>query len=173
MKPQALTTIGLRILAVYLVSQSFVYIASTATRMLDSQVDLSHSPSLVWAFLWVFAPLIVGLGLWMAAPQLAGWATRRISQEPLPCVDPRILTTTAFMIAGVLICVSALPYVVMEAMRIWNAHQSPETSYAGNFVYLTTHLVQILLGAWLALGSTGLTRFLFSLRYSGSSGLSS
>ncbi len=170
MKPHTLATVGLRILAVYLVSQSFLDIASVATRVLGNSTDLSHAPALVWAYTWVLAPLVIGVGLWLAGPQLARWATRRLRPEPLACIDEGVLAHTAFAVAGVLIFATAVPYVIMEALRIWQSHQIPDGYDAPNIAYLVAHLGQMVLGTWLALGARGLARLLHVLRYAGSSG---
>jgi len=170
MKPHALVTIGLRILAVYLVSQSFLIMASIATTVLQSPPDVFHSPVLAWAFLWVFSPLVIGLALWFAAHQLARWATRGIGPEPLASLDPKALAATAFIIAGVLMIVSALPNVVLEIIRIHNAYQAAVTK-SSYFAYLIANLVRCLLGVALVLGSSrGFTQLVSWLRYAGSSG---
>jgi len=170
MKPHTLATVGLRILAVYLVSQSFLYLASVATRVLGNATGLSHAPALVWAYAWVLAPLVVGLCLWLAAPQLARWATRRLRPEPLACIDEGVLAHTAYAVAGVLIFATAVPYVIMEAFRIWQAHRIADGYEAPAIAYLVAHLGQMVLGTWLALGARGLARLLHALRYAGSSG---
>lgn len=170
MKPHTLSTIGLRILAVYLISKSFLSIASVATSVLSTSTNLSHAPEMVWAFAWVLAPLVVGLGLWLAGPQVARWATRRLRPEPLACIDGNVLAHTAFAVAGALIFATAVPYAVMEVFRIWQAHQTPDVNDASNIAFLVAHLAQMVLGTWLALGARGLARLLHSLRYVGSSG---
>lgn len=171
MKPQSLATLGLRILAIYLVSQSFMFMASMATEVIRSPPDLFHAPILVWAFLWVFSPLIIGLALWFAAHQLARWATRGMGQEPLASMEPRSLATAAFMIAGVLMIVSALPNMVLEIVRIWNAHHPPEAPYDNYVAYLIANLARCLLGTLLILGgSRGFSQLASWLHYAGSSG---
>lgn len=170
MKPHTLATVGLRILAVYLISQSFLDIASVATRLIGHSTNLSHAPGLAWAYVWVFAPLVVGLALWLSAPQLARWATRRLRPEPLACIDARVLADTAFVVAGVLIVATAVPYVILEALRIWQAHQIPDGYDAPNIAFLVMHAAQMVLGTWLALGARGLARLLRAVRYAGSSG---
>ena len=174
MKPLALTLVGLRILAVYLVSESFLYMASAVPVIM--QRLLGHAdPSTLWdspiigsILLSLFAPMIIGILLWMAAPQLARWTTRRFRPDPIDDIPLPALATTAYTVTGVVLIVTALPYMAFEVVRMWNAHAA-HTPVSEHVAYLVANGVRCLLGAALVLGRNGLRRLLFTLRYRGSS----
>lgn len=174
MKPLALTLVGLRILAVYLASQSFLYMASAVPVIMERLLGhadpsgLWDSP-IIWSILLsLSAPLIVGILLWMAAPQLARWTTRRFRPDPIGDVPLPALATAAYTVTGVVLIATALPYAALELLRIWNAHAA-NLPVGEHVAFLVANAVRCLLGAALVLGRNGLRRLLFTLRYRGSS----
>lgn len=169
MKPFSLTLVGLRILAIYLVSQSFLEMASSVPQFIRMPQAYSHLPLGVVIVSWMLAPLVIGVLLWLAAPQLAHWATRRIRGDVLETMQLPALASAAYVVAGVVLVATGLPNVVLEILRIWIAHMPPSSPYAGYVAFLVANLVRCLLGAALILGRPGLRRVLYAVRYRGSS----
>ncbi len=172
MNPRSLSLVGLRVLAVYLITKSFIDIADVAVNVLRESVGMRHSPYLVLAYAWIFAPLVIGLALWLAAPQVSRWITRDTRAVQAGDIDHAGLMTTAFVITGVVLVSEALPSILFEGVRIWDALQPPQMPYAIHVAYLLSSLARAALGLGLVLGAHGLTRVLHALRYHRSSGQS-
>jgi hypothetical protein len=174
MNPRTLTLLALRVLSIYLASKAFTFIASMASSlMLPHPIPFTDPVNLALAGVWSGIPLLVALALWVFAPFLARRVTSDVDEAPLSLPEPRVLASTTFLVAGVLILISALPDVVLQYLRFEHPHPSPHAWISVSGFHLLASLLRCVLGTALLIGAQTITRFVFWLRYSGSSGQTS
>ncbi|HET8551155.1 MAG TPA: hypothetical protein VFM97_01605, partial [Gammaproteobacteria bacterium] len=161
MKPKDLTTVALRVLAVFVASQAFVYLAEAATFLAVPPENRSGPPLSALAGAWLVAPSIAALAIWIAAPYLSRLATRGIDPEPITRVDVNTISNIALTIAGIVIFLLALPGLVVNIGRAFG----PPGTFAA--WWLVASALKLLLGLALIVGSQNISRFLLRLRYAG------
>ncbi|HEV2109897.1 MAG TPA: hypothetical protein VGT99_00975 [Gammaproteobacteria bacterium] len=162
MDAKSLTTLGLRLLGLYLIGiglmlfPTFLGIAHNAAR-LDAQVTA------YWDFhlTGIFLPFIYGVALWFLAPYIAGWIAGKTegaaAAVPLDAATAQMI---AFIILGVYFFVENLPVAVALAIEAIGRGPNGNISFAsGQFGdRLYTALLRALFGAALVLGSGFFTR---------------
>lgn len=161
MKPQVLTMLALRVVAVFIAAKSFVFLAQSAVFLAFPPANAPHLPVSFLAVLWLVGPFFVAIILWWLAPHLARLAARGVADEPVTRISVEALVGATFVAAGTLVFVTALPGLIGNAMRL--------SGPPGQFVLpmLIGSIVQCSLGVVLVVGSRGLSRLLFRLRYAG------
>ena len=161
MKPQELMTLALRVLAVFIASRALVYLADAAVFVIAPTQNQFDLPFSVLALISLLGPSIAALVVWWCAPYLARLAARGITDVPVAALDPQSIVGAVFVAAGTLIFILALPGLVGNAIRVFDA--------PGLFVLpsLVTSVVQCILGAVLVMGARVTSRLLLRLRYAG------
>ena len=161
MKPQELTMLALRVVAVYIASSSFVYLAQAGIFLAFPPADGASMPTAAIAALWLVGPLVIAVIIWSCAPYLGRLASRGVAGDQVTSINSRALVGATFAAAGTLIFVTALPSLVSNAMR---AFELP-----GMFALpmLAGTIFQCVLGFGLVVGSRAASRFVLWLRYAG------
>lgn len=157
--PQVLATLGLRVVAVFLAAQSFVFLAQAAIYFVFRPGG-SPAPAFFVAF-WLLGPFIAALLIWWGAPYLARLAARGISATNVTQVSSHALVGATLVAAGTLIFVTALPGLTTDVLRFYVPPQQlllPE---------IIGKALQCLLGIGLVVGSGTASKLLLRLRYAG------
>lgn len=161
MKPQALMMLVLRVVAVFLAAQSFMYLAQFAVYYLFRPVSMPSPPPSFFVAFWLLGPLVAALVLWWCAPYLARVAAGGVAPEPVAYVSAHALVGATFVAAGALIFVTALPSLATTLLR---AYMPPH----GFLVpVLVGDILQCLLGIGLVVGAGTASKLLLRLRYAG------
>ena len=159
MKSQVLAMLGLRLLAVFLAAQSFVFLAQLAIYFVFRPGGLP-TPSFFVAF-WLLGPAVAALILWWCAPFLARLACRGIATESVIHVSTQALVGAAFVAAGTLMLVTSLPGLTADVLRFYvPPHQLLLPELIGK-------VLQCILGIGLVIGSGTASKLLLRLRYVG------
>jgi|SRR6185312_5962043 len=161
MKPQELTMLALRVVAVYIASNSFVYLAQAGVFLAFPPQDGPSMPTAAIAALWLIGPIAVAVVIWCSAPYLGRLAARGISNDQVASITPQALVGATFVAAGALIFVTALPSLVSNVMRAFEPH------VMFSLPILVGTILQCVLGIGLVVGSGAAPRFLLWLRYAG------
>jgi hypothetical protein len=161
MKPQVLTILGLRVVAVFLAAQSFVFLAQAAIYFVLRPAGMPSVPPAFFVAFWLLGPFVAALIIWWGAPYLAHLATRGVSDAQVMHVNPQVLVGTTLVAAGALIFVTALPSLATDVLRFYvppNQLLLPE---------LLGKVLQCILGIGLVIGSGTASKLLLRLRYAG------
>lgn len=161
MKPQELMMLALRVLAVFIASQAFIYLAQGATLLVLPTVDGGNVKITMLSLAWLLGPSIAAIAVWCCAPYLARLATRGFNNEPISSLNSHTVISTTFVAAGTYIFITALPWLVSNLILAFN----PETKL--NLSVLVANILKCLLGIFLVIGSRATSRFLLRLRYAG------
>lgn len=161
MKPQELMMLALRVLAVFIASQAFIYLAEAATFWAMPPDNRSGMPLTALSSVWLFGPFITSILVWWCAPVLSRLATGRIADVSIASVSTDAVVGSTFVAAGALIFIIALPGLISNSIRMFGD--------PGLFIYssLAASISKCILGAALIGGSQAIPRFLFWLRYAG------
>ncbi|MBQ4854199.1 hypothetical protein IMW82_05880 [Rhodanobacter sp. B2A1Ga4] len=166
MKPQELMTLALRVLAVFVASQAFEYLADAAAFVVMPMQNEVGMPFSIIAIISLFGPAFAAIVIWWCAPHLARLAARGISDEPVAHVNVQSVVNATFVAAGTLIFVFAFPALVATAIR---AFGTPSLSIVASLV---SSVLRCLLGVVLVFGSRATSKLLLRLRYAGTGGRS-
>ena len=168
MDAKSLSTLGLRLLGLYLIGigmmllPTFVGIAHNAAR-LDAPVTAYWDSHLTGIFL----PFIYGVALWFLAPYIARWIAGKAegTTAAVP-MDAATVQTIAFIILGVYFFVENLPVAVGLAIEAVGRGANGNIYFAGGQFgeRLYTALLRTLFGAALMLGSGFFTQLLRRFR---------
>jgi|GEM_PF-3186084 len=161
MKPQELTMLALRVVAVYIASSSFVYLAQAGIFLAFPPADGASMPTAAIAAFWLAGPLVIAVIIWCYAPQLGRLAARGSTNDRATSITPKALVGATFASAGTLIFVTAMPSLFSNVMRAFEPH--------GMFTLpmLVGAILQCVLGFGLVVGSGAASRFVLWLRYAG------
>lgn len=161
MKPQVLTMLALRVVAIYAASQAFTYLAQAAMFLAFPPANWPTVPVTFLAAVWLLSPLFVAAIIWWCAPYIACLAARGVVDDPAATVNTRALVGATFVAAGALIFITALPGLVGNTMR---AFEPPQ-----RFVLpmLVASILRCVLGIALVIGSGTASKLLLRLRYAG------
>lgn len=108
MKASQLTTLALRVLAVYVGIRGMLYVTQAVT-MMPPVGGLSVYGGMVMMGL----PTVLGVVLWIVAPALGRWATHGLDQvSTSSSLSVETLTTSAFVVVGVVILLLAIPGLI-------------------------------------------------------------
>ncbi|MGH8146840.1 MAG: hypothetical protein ACREPY_10945 [Rhodanobacteraceae bacterium] len=161
MKPQELMTLALRVLAVFIGSQAFIYAADAAFFFVAPSQSFSGLPLSTLVVVGLVGPAVVAVALWWCAPSLAHLAARGITDAPVTKLNVRAVVGATFVAVGTLIFILALPGLVSNIIRSFGppgVHMLP---------MLVGSILQCVLGVVLVLGSGVISRLLLRLRYAG------
>lgn len=161
MKPQVLAMLGLRVVAVFLAAESFVYLAQAAIYYLFRPIGMPNPPPSFFVVFWLLGPVVAALVLWWCAPHLARLAAHGVVADPVAQVGTQALVSATFVAAGTIIFVTALPSL---ATNVLQAYVPP---HAFLLPVLVGNILQCLLGIGLVVGSGTASRLLLRLRYAG------
>ncbi len=161
MKPQELTMIVLRVVAVYIASSSFVYLAQAGIFLAFPPAGGASMPTAAIAALWLVGPLVIAIIIWSCAPYLGRLASRGAASDEVTSINSHALVGATFAAAGSLILVTALPGLVSNVMRAFEPHSVFTLSM------LVGTILQCVLGLGLVVGSGAASRFVLWLRYAG------
>ena len=161
MKPQELMTLALRVLAIFIASQAFIYLAEAATFWATPPDSRSGMPLTALSSVWLFGPLIAAVLVWWCAPLLSRLGTGQMIDVPIGAISTEAIAGATFVVAGALIFIIAVPNFISNSIRAF--------SDPGLFVYssLAASILKSILGVALVVGSRAIPRFLFWLRYAG------
>ncbi|WP_297918381.1 hypothetical protein [Metallibacterium sp.] len=162
MKPQALMTLALRVLAVFIASRGLVYLADATVYAVVPTQNQFGLPFLVNALISLLGPAIAAIVVWWCAPYLARLAARGITDVPVAALDQQSIVGAMFVAAGTLIFILALPGLVGNVILGFGA---PGWLFA--LPWLIASVVQCILGAVLVVGARVTSRLLLRLRYAG------
>jgi len=165
MDAKSLSTIGLRLLAVYLVATGLMAIPVYLGFIHDA--GWSNSPgSANWNFhlMVILAPFVVGAALWFLAPHVAKWVLGKTENSAVSeRADVVGLQTAAFSVLGIFIVIQNLPtliYLIVDALGFAPGSNIPlangQTIWSSDQFYVA--LLRTLFGAALVLGSGFFTR---------------
>lgn len=161
MKPQVLTMLALRVLAVYIASRSFVYLAQAGIFVAYPPVNGPAMSTATVAALWLVSPFLVSIIIWCCAPFLGRLAARGAGEDVQVDVNSQALVGATFVAAGTIVFITALPGLVSNIMRAFG----PASMFAAPM--LVGSILQCVLGIGLVVGSAVTARFLLRLRYAG------
>lgn len=161
MNPQELTMLALRVVAVYIASSSFVYLAQAGIFLAFPAADGASMPTAAIAALWLVGPLVVAILIWYCAPCLGRLAARGTTNDQVTSISPQAMVGATFVAAGSLIVITALPELVANVMRAFEPHSMFTLP-----MFVGT-ILQCVLGIGLVVGSSATSRFLLRLRYAG------
>lgn len=165
MKPQVLTMLALRVVAVYIASRSFVYLAQIAVYLAYPPANVAGMLATTTTSYWLVGlggPLVVAIIIWFCAPRLARLAARSTATTKDPGVDIQGLLTATLAAAGTIIFIAALPRLVANILVLLGPATAPR-----EMSMLVGSILQCVLGIALAVGSGVTSRLLLWLRYAG------
>lgn len=164
MKPQELVILALRVLAVFVASRALVYLADAVAFLVMPTQNEVGIPLSTFAVISLLGPAFAAIVIWWCAPFLAKLAARGMNDVSIAPLNAQSAVNTAFVVAGTLIFVFAVPALVATAIRALGAPS----------LFLVTSLIsstlQCVLGAVLVFGSRVTSQLLLRLRYAGSGG---
>jgi hypothetical protein len=161
MKPQELTMLALRVVAVYIASSSFVYLAQAGMFLAFPPAEGASMPTAAIAAFWLVGPLVIAIIIWSCAPYLGRLAARGVVNDQVTSINSQALVGATFAAAGTLIFVTALPSLVSNVMRAFEPHSM------FTLPMLVGTILQCVLGFGLVVGSGAASRFVLWLRYAG------
>lgn len=160
MRPQELTTLALRVLAIFIASQAFLGLAQFASFWLvppENQNVTYTALSLVT----LLAPTVVAILIWLLAPLISRFAARSIPNDPIAGFHAQSAVSAAFVVAGTFIFIVALPNLVGSITLFFGP---PAGFFLPNLIQA---LFKCVLGVVLVVGSRTTSKFLLRLRYAG------
>lgn len=161
MRANELTTLALRVVAVFVAAQAFAHLAD-AVLLWNMPVDSRPGPESIVLFLMLeLAPCVAAVVIWALAPALGRLADGANSANELKLTDANTLVTAAFVVAGTVLFVVSLPGLISNLVNVLRPGGALAISA------LVGGALRCLLGVGLALGARRLGSWLLQLRYAG------
>lgn len=165
MDAKSLSTLGIRLLAIYLIVTEMTDIPKYL-RLIYDWVGPNSSASANWGFYLtgILSPFVVGAVLWFLAPHLAKWVLGKPKDTSISDgADVASLQTAAFSVLGIYFVAQNLPiliYLIADALGFVPGSNIPlangQTIWGSDWFYGA--LLRTLFGAALVLGSGFFTR---------------
>jgi hypothetical protein len=180
MDAKSLATLGLRLMAVYLIAAGITDLPIYLGAVYDAVAPHS-SLSANWGFylMGVLSPFVIGAALWFLAPSIGKRVMGKAGDTTVSgSVDASNLQTAAFSVLGVYFVIQSLPiliFLIVDALGFAPGSNIPLAN--GQSIWSTDHfygaLLRTVFGTALVLGSGFFTRLFRRFREFGLSSSSS